>query len=129
MLPKLCPKLPRVVKMVWRLRSWQQASNVHPPFHLQTYSLVLAETLNHPDADTGPIIDNNINMDFSITGLVAQPQPSPDAARDDLPPIPPTPPAPPAQPTPLDIIQSIKALGNKFDILLRTGECVNVVEA
>lgn len=72
---------------------------------------------------TGPIIDD-VNMDFAITGPVAQPQASPDAAMGDLLPI------PPAQPTPLNIILSIEALGNKFDTLFRTsGERVDAVEA
>ncbi|KIK32367.1 hypothetical protein CY34DRAFT_19100 [Suillus luteus UH-Slu-Lm8-n1] len=72
---------------------------------------------------TGPIIDN-VNMDFAIAGPVAQPQASPDAAMGNLLPIPPT------QPTPLNIIPSIEALGNKFDTLFRTsGEHVDAVEA
>ncbi|KAG1734849.1 hypothetical protein EDD22DRAFT_960004 [Suillus occidentalis] len=92
-----------------------------------TYLLVLLETSNHSDANTGSIVDNSVNMDFSIPGLVAQPQPSPNITRDDLPPIPPT---PPTQATPLNIIQSIKALGNKFDTLFQTlSKHIDIVES
>ncbi|KAG1772255.1 hypothetical protein EV702DRAFT_1201646 [Suillus placidus] len=95
-----------------------------------------AETPKDLDASTGPIIDNDINMDFAIddpvadlqpspkaaiNNLVIEPQPSPEAIRDELPSI------PPAQPTPLDIFQSIEALGNKFDFLFQTS--VDRVEA
>ncbi|KAG1762679.1 hypothetical protein EV702DRAFT_1052293 [Suillus placidus] len=97
-----------------------------------------AETPKDLDASTGPIIDNNINMDFAIDDLVADLQPSPKAATDDLVIEPqPSPEAirdellsiPPAQPTPLDIFQSIEALGNKFDSSFRTSvNCVEAVE-
>jgi hypothetical protein len=75
------------------------------------------------DASTSFIVDD-INMDFAITGPVTQPQASPNATMDDLPPM------PPAQSTPLDIILGIEALSNKFDALFQTlGEHINTVEA
>jgi hypothetical protein len=69
------------------------------------------------DAGGGPI-DNDINMDPPVLDRL-----SPVAARDDIPTI------LPAQPTPLQILQSIEALGTKFGALLwNSADCVEVVE-
>ncbi|KAG2742511.1 hypothetical protein P692DRAFT_20748284, partial [Suillus brevipes Sb2] len=78
-----------------------------------------AETPLDFDAGGGPIVDNNVNMDPPVLDQ----RPSPVAARDDIPTV------LPAQPTPLQILQSIEALGTKFDSLLRqSADCVEAVE-
>lgn len=70
------------------------------------------------DADGGPIVDNDVDMDPPVLDRL-----SPVAARDDIPTV------LPAQPTPLQILQSIEALGTKFDSLLRqSADRVEAVE-
>ncbi|KAG2748632.1 hypothetical protein P692DRAFT_20874385, partial [Suillus brevipes Sb2] len=70
------------------------------------------------DADGGPIVDNDVDMDPPVLDRL-----STVAARDDIPTV------LPAQPTPLQILQSIEALGTKFDSLLRqSADRVEAVE-
>jgi hypothetical protein len=71
------------------------------------------------DAGGSPIVDNNVNMDPPVLDQ----QLSPVAASDDIPTV------LPAQPTPLQILQSIEALGTKFNSLLRqSADRVEAVE-
>ncbi|KAG2737978.1 hypothetical protein P692DRAFT_20883024, partial [Suillus brevipes Sb2] len=79
-----------------------------------------AETPLDFDVGGGPIVDNDVNMDPPVQDQ----RPSPVAASDHIPTV------LPAQPTPLQILQSIEALGTKFDSLLRqSADRVEAVEA
>ncbi|KAG0692854.1 hypothetical protein DFH29DRAFT_881985 [Suillus ampliporus] len=73
------------------------------------------------DAAPTPAVDNDINMDVPAHDDVPALPDQPEAHEDvDLAPS-------LQQPTPLDILKSIEALGNKFDSLLKKSDCAEAM--